>query len=167
MRKVFTGIALLLPIGLAQAQAPEQAQRGREVFVEKKCGTCHRFDGQGTAIAPDLKAIASLSPRAIAIAIRSTRTQSVISVTLKTGETFFGMRAGAEGDGMQVYDLTKDPPVLRKLTAAEIDSTKDNDAWKHPPATTEMSAQQLADVIGYIRWIGARDKKVVDPAEVQ
>jgi hypothetical protein len=30
-----------------------------------------------------------------------------------------------------------------------------------------MSAQQLADVIAYLRWIGVRDKKGVDPADVQ
>ena len=173
MLKTFAGITLLLAVapatrgGAAYAQAPEQAERGRKVFAERKCATCHAFEGQGTPVGPDLKNIASLSPRAIAIAVRATRTQNVISVKLKTGETFSAMRTTPDEKNLEVYDLSKDPPVLRKLEAAEVDSTKDNESWKHPPASAEMPDEELADVIAYIRWIAVKDKKGVDPADVR
>jgi mono/diheme cytochrome c family protein len=173
MLRTFAGVALLLAVapatrgGAAYAQTPEQAERGRKVFAEKKCATCHVFEGQGTPVGPDLKNIAALSPRAIAIAVRATRTQSVISVKLKSGETFPAMRTTPGDKTLEVYDLSKDPPALRKFEAGEVDSTKDNESWKHPPASAEMPDDELADVIAYIRWIAVRDKKGVDPSEVR
>jgi putative heme-binding domain-containing protein len=159
------GLAALA--GAAHAQAPAQAERGRTLFVERGCPACHKFDGQGTAVGPDLKNIAALSPRAISIAIRSTRTQYVIAIKLKDGAEFPAMRVSQDDAGMQVYDLSADPPALRKLERAAIETTRDNDSWKHPPAATGMSAEQMADVIAYIRWIALRDKKGVDPEDVQ
>jgi putative heme-binding domain-containing protein len=152
----------------ALAQAPEQAERGRKVFLQRNCAQCHRFDGHGTAVGPDLTAIARLSPRAIALTVLATRTQNVISMKLKSGETFPAIKAGSGDDAvMPVYDLRKTPPELRKIERAQVESTRDNEAWKHPPSTTEMPDDQLADVIAYLRWVAVRDRKGVDPSEVR
>jgi mono/diheme cytochrome c family protein len=164
--KTVAGLMVLLAAPV-YGQAPEQAQRGGELFGQKNCSNCHQFDGRGTAIGPDLKNIARVSPRAIGVAILSTRTQNVISVKLKAGESFPAIRAKEDEKSIELYDLTKDPPALRKFERAEIESTKDNESWKHPPATTELTNEQLADVIAYIRWVALRDKKGVDPSEVR
>jgi putative heme-binding domain-containing protein len=158
-------LALLGPA--ASAQAPEQAERGKKGFAERRCGNCHRFEGQGTAAGPDLAAIAPVSPRALAIAILATRTAQVTSVKLKSGETFPAMRAGKDDKTVRFYDVSKDPPVLRTVTPAEIDSTKDNDTWRHPPSATTMPDTQLADVIAYLRWIAVRDRKPVAPEDLK
>jgi putative heme-binding domain-containing protein len=159
--------AILTPLENASAQTPAQAERGRKVFQERNCTNCHRFENQGTPVAPDLNNIARISPKAIAIAIRSTRTQNVISVKLQAGEAFPAIRASADDKTLQVYDLGKDPPVMRKLEKAQVESIKDNESWRHPPSSTGLTTEQLADVIAYIRWIAVRDKKGVDPSEVE
>ena len=69
-RKVATGIGLLACLalvgltleGIASAAPPptasdaalDPAERGRELFVEKECTTCHTVGGQGGDLGPDL-----------------------------------------------------------------------------------------------------------------
>jgi hypothetical protein len=161
-------LALLLAPALAFAQIPEQAARGEVLFhnAEKGCATCHALGGKGTAVGPDLKNLARLSPRAIAIAIRATRTQYVQEVETET-EKFPGMESAKDGTSISYYDLSKTPPELKKFEKAQIKSTKDNTTWKHPPESLGLENAQLADIIAYIRWIALKDKKTIDPTEVQ
>jgi cytochrome c551/c552 len=80
-------VALLMA---QSASAQTQIERGEALFLDPAlgCGTCHALKGKGTAIGPDLKGIARLSPAGIAMAVRSSVTQYVQVVTLKSGESF-------------------------------------------------------------------------------
>src|SRR5215470_3861694 len=115
----------LAPTGLlwsqeAREQIPAQAQRGLELFAQRKCSTCHRLEGNGTAIAPDLTRIARLSPRAIKLMVLATRTEYVIAVHLKNGDSMPAIRVADDGKTLQCYDLAKDPPVLRSIEKSQI-----------------------------------------------
>jgi hypothetical protein len=88
-------------------------------------------------------------------------------VKLKTGESFPGMRVSEDNQIVQVYDLSKEKPVLRKLERPAIEFIKDNESWIHPPAATDLSDDQLADLIAYIKWASYGDKKGVNPSEVR
>ena len=173
MSKAVSGLArrlwcvlAVLAVGV-DAQTPNQAERGRRVFLQENCNGCHRFENQGTTVGPDLNLIAHLSPKAIAIAILATRTAHVISMKLKTGEIFPTMQTTEDQKTLRIYDLSKDPPVLRTVERSEVDSTKDNDSWKHRSAATTLTTEQLADLIAYLRWIAVRDRKGVAPADLQ
>ncbi|MBK9170755.1 MAG: c-type cytochrome [Bryobacterales bacterium] len=171
-------VAYIMSLGKAQAQAvappapamPAAAARGYKHFFDSdkatNCATCHSLAGRGNAVGPDLSRLARLNPRGIQVAILSTRTQYVQEVKLKNGQTFPGMQLAADGETVQMYDLNQNPPALRALKRAEIDSMKDNVDWKHPAESVHFSKAELADIISYIRWASYGDKKGVTEDEL-
>jgi mono/diheme cytochrome c family protein len=156
---------ILLALLLAPAQAqPTQIERGEALFLDAAngCASCHALKGKGTAVGPDLSAIARISPAGLATAIRSTVTQYVQTTKMKSGGGDFpGI---ASGD--QVFDLSKMPPEARGAKA-DIASTSANSTWKHPPATRKYTPAQMADIIAYVRYAGAGVKTPVDPDDVK
>ena len=158
-------IALLL----AQAAVPTQTERGEASFfnAEKGCATCHALKGKGTAIGPDLTMIGKLTPAAIAMAVRSTVTQYVQVVKLKSNESFPAMTGPKDANSVTLFDLSKNPPEKKAVAPGDIASTTGNDAWKHPPAAAKISAEQLADIVAYIKFAATGSRKAVDPSETQ
>jgi hypothetical protein len=80
---------------------------------------------------------------------------------------FPAMKVSEEGGNIQFYDLGKMPPALLKLAAAEVRAVKPNATWKHPPSQVKQTPEQMADMIAFIRWVGAKDTKGVKPEDVQ
>lgn len=153
----------------AQSAAQQQVQRGEALFLEAShgCVNCHALNGHGTAVGPDLSIIGRLSPQAIVTAVRSSATQYVQAVKLKSGESFPGMPAGQDEKIIQFYDVSKMPPELRKIDRAQLDSAANQDQWKHPPSVAAYTNQQLADIIAYIRTSVTGNKKTVSAAELE
>jgi mono/diheme cytochrome c family protein len=163
------GIAMFWVILLmAQAAAPTQIDRGEALFFESPggCGACHAMKGKGTAIGPDLKAIAVVSPSGMATAIRSTVTQYVQTVKLKSGASFPTMPPAGQDAKVKLYDLSTTPPEVHEVDKAEI-SLSANTGWKHPPGVRKYTAEQMADLIAYIKYAATGSRRAVDPAEVQ
>lgn len=158
--------AAILPAADQTKELPAQAKRGQTMFRSSPkgaCSSCHQMEGVGTPAGPDLSKTASaLPPRALAMAIRATMTVYVVEVRPKAAEPFPSMKTDA-GD---FWDLSKNPPELKKLAKGEFD-TGQNTKWKHPPAAAGYTNEELADVIAYLRFIGANDRKVVDPEILQ
>jgi mono/diheme cytochrome c family protein len=153
---------------LAQAAVPTQIDRGEALFYDaaRGCGSCHALKGKGTAVGPDLKDISHLSPRGISMAIRSTVTQYVQIVKLKSGSSFPAMPP-KDAPTVDVYDLSKMPPELHTVEKADIASTSPNNGWKHPPSERKYTPEELADLISYIRFAGANNRQPVSPDDVQ
>jgi mono/diheme cytochrome c family protein len=161
---------LLVALVLAQAAvAQQQTERGEALFTDAKagCAGCHALKGKGTAVGPDLSGIARLTPQAIAMAVHSTATQYVQMVKLKTDESFAAMPGPKDETAVQLWDLSKTPPELRKVTKADIASMNNTDGWKHPPAANKLSDQQLADIVAWIKYAVTGVKKEVTPDEVK
>lgn len=167
--KRFIAVSLLtLSCALGQAfDGPPQAKRGLTLFrtsAKGACATCHSVAGFGTAVGPDLaKTAAQLPPRAMVMAIKATMTAYVVQVTPNGGQPFPAMKATADGE---FYDLSKNPPELKKFKAGEF-KTEGNSTWKHPPASADYTAAQLADVIAYLRYVAVKDIKGVDPDDIE
>ncbi len=163
-------IALLLAqSGLsAQTAAPSQIERGQALFLETPagCGTCHALKGQGTAVGPDLKVIARVSPAGIATAIRSTVTQYVQVAKVKSGGSFPTMPPAGDQGSVQIYDISKMPPEPHTVVRADISLTP-NASWKHPPSTRKYTDDQLADIIAYLKYAALGSKVAVTPEEVK
>jgi putative heme-binding domain-containing protein len=158
-------IALLL----AQAAVPSQTERGEALFfdAQKGCGTCHALKGKGTAVGPDLNGIGKLPPAAIVMAARSTVTQYVQVVKLKSKETFPAMTGAKDATSITLFDLSKMPPVKKVVAPGDITSAAGNDVWKHPPAAANISPEQLADIVAYIKFASTGSRKAVDPADAR
>jgi mono/diheme cytochrome c family protein len=152
-----------------QASAPTpQIGRGQTLFyAEKGCGGCHALKGRGTAVGPDLRVLGKVGVRALVTAIRASRTEYVETIKLKVGDAFPGMKVSADATTLQYYDLSKTPPELKKFAPADVESKTDNSSWKHPPSVGGYTNEQIADIVAYIRWATAGDKKAVDPGDVE
>ena len=155
----------------ADVKPPAQAARGQAFFLDesnaKHCGSCHSLSKQGTAVGPDLTRLSRLNARAIVSAIRATRTAYVQTVKLKNGKEFPGMPGAKDDSTLQFYDLSVTPPALRKFDRSEVAAIVDNTVWKHPPESAGYTAQQLADVIAYIKWASYGDTKGVSPDDTE
>jgi mono/diheme cytochrome c family protein len=149
--------------------APQQVQRGESLFLESShgCASCHALKGEGVAVGPDLSVIGRLAPRAIATGVRSTMTQYVQLVRLKSGESFPGMPVASDESCLKFYDLSKTPAELRRIERADLQTTGPQNIWKHPPAVGNLTDQQIADVIAYIRYEVTGDTTTVNPADVE
>ncbi len=155
----------------SDAKPPAQAARGQAMFFDEnvvmRCGGCHSLAGKGTAVGPDISRLARLNARAIAMAIRATRTQYVQVIKLKAGGEFPGMPAAKDTGTLRYYDVSSTPPALRTLEQKDVASIGDNATWKHPPESAGYTAQQLADVIAYIKWASYGDTKGVNPDDIE
>ena len=154
---------------LAQAAVPSQTERGETLFFDAQqgCASCHALKGKGSAVGPDLTGLGRLGPAAIAMATRSTVTQYVQVVKLKSNGSFPAM-VGKKDDKTEVlFDLSKNPPEKKEVALADIASMGGNDVWKHPPAANKIGAEQLADIVAYIKYAATGTKKAVDPADVR
>jgi mono/diheme cytochrome c family protein len=149
------------------AQIPKQAQRGMDLFSEKRCSTCHKLGDSGTAIGPDLPGIARVTPKGITVMILSTRTEFVKTIELKNVHQIPAMRVQDDGKMVRFYDLSKDPPALVEVEKSRVASVRNDEKWRHPPSSANLSEEQLADIIAYIRWASYGDRKGVDPEEVR
>jgi|HubBroStandDraft_1064217.scaffolds.fasta_scaffold05709_3 mono/diheme cytochrome c family protein len=152
-----------------QASTPNpQIERGQTLFfADNGCGSCHALKGRGTAIGPDLKLLGKVGVRALVTAIRASRTEYVETIKLKEGDAFPGIKVAGDTTDLQYYDLSKTPPELRKFAPGDVKSKTDNSSWKHPPSTGGYTNQQMADIVAYIRWATAGDRKAVDPSDVE
>jgi nitrous oxide reductase accessory protein NosL len=104
---------------------------------------------------------------AVAMAARSTVTQYVQVVTLKSKEKFPAFPASKDEKTVTLFDLSKTPPEKKVVAASDIASMGGNDTWKHPPAAAKISAEQLADILAYVKWAATGSKKAVDPSEAK
>jgi len=154
---------------MAQAAVPSQTERGQAIFTDAQtgCVNCHALKGKGTAVGPDLMGIGRLAPAAIAMGVRSTATQYVQNVKLKSGESFPAMPGKKDEKGLSLYDVSKMPPELHVVQESDVASMTGNDKWKHPPSTGKLTDQEIADVIAYVRYAATGTKKAVDPDEVK
>jgi hypothetical protein len=99
------------------------------------------------------------------MAIRSTITENVLQVVTKEG-SFPGRKISEDATSLRVFDLGQNPPVARTIAKVDVVSAKQDTAWKHPPGTEKFTGTDLADIIAYIRWAGAADKKAVSADDV-
>jgi hypothetical protein len=163
--------ALLIPAAAQTKAITKQAERGRELFLKSPkgtaCGTCHTMAGVGTEVGPDLRTLASVvPPRGLVAAIQMTMTERVQEVKTAT-DTFAGLQKSKQGDDLEIWDLSQNPPVLRKIAAKDVESMNRNTKWKHPPAATEYTSQELADIIGFLKWASIGQTKEIKPDDVE
>ena len=127
-------------------------ERGRVLFAGKgECASCHRVNGQGPRSAPDLSQIGAIrNPVALQRSILDPSAALLpihrpVRALTSDGETIVGRRLNEDTYTVQLIDSKE---RLRSLVKAELVeyqvSTKSN---KEP---TKLSADEVADVIGYL-----------------
>jgi hypothetical protein len=156
--------------GQDKAAPTPQIERGRELFTNAKkgvaCKTCHQLGGIGTAIGPNLTNMASNgSVHSIVMTMHMTMTEHVYRVKT-TVSSFPGILRQKYGDKTEYYDLSQIPPVVRTLYANQIVSLERDDKWRHPPAMANYTAQELADVISFLKFAATGSQQEIAATDI-
>ena len=169
--------AKLLPEGASQAERGEVIQRylpaldgvrdparGVQVF-EKHCAKCHRLEGRGFQVGPDLSAAGTAADETLLADVLDPSRQITIgyknySVVTDDGRIFTGVLAAETATSITLRkEEGKEEVILRK----DIDQIEGSNLSIMPEGLEkELPPRDAADLIGYLRGIlGAAPPDVV------
>jgi len=165
-------LGALISIGQNKPETSSQADRGRLLFEKSPkglpCATCHSLEGLGTEVGPDLRRLAAIvSPRDLLRTIDMQRTVFVQEVRTTDGRAFPGIQEQIRGDTMDIWDLSLTPPLLRSIKTSAIASMKENVTWGHPPASADYKPQELADIIGFVKYAATGTHREVATSDLK
>jgi putative heme-binding domain-containing protein len=128
-------------------------KRGAQIFT-KTCATCHRFQGVGEEVGPDLASLGDKSPEALLTAILDpnraveARYIAYIAVT-KAGVSYNGLLASETGNSVTIVSQDgKKHTILR----TELEALSSTDKSAMPEGLEkDLKPQDVADVIAHLR----------------
>lgn len=130
---------------------------GQAVFA-KRCATCHQFSGVGHAVGADLATLTNKSPEVLLVAIldpnRAVEDKFVTYLAmLEDGRQLSGMLASESGESLTLRAQEgKEQVILRK----DLEALRNTGKSLMPEGLEqEVSEQELADVIAFLRSSGA------------
>jgi cytochrome c oxidase cbb3-type subunit III len=130
------------------------AQRGKEIFAGKgACMSCHRVNGQGSRVAPDLSEIgpirsanrlqdALLDPTANMLPMNRT-----VRAVTREGKTITGRRLNEDTYSVQLIDMEERLVSLAKSELKEYEVLKTSSM---PSYRGKLSDQEQRDVVAYL-----------------
>ena len=130
------------------------AARGRELFSGKAaCASCHRVNGRGPRVAPDLSDIGAVrSPGSLQRSLLDPTSQMMpinrpVRIVMKDGKTIAGRRLNEDTFTVQVIDeqerlVSVDKAGIKSMTV-ETKSTM-------PAYQGKLTADEISDVIAYL-----------------
>jgi putative heme-binding domain-containing protein len=129
------------------------AKRGVQLFT-KHCATCHRFQGVGEEVGPDLASLGDKSPEALLTAILDpnraveARYIAYLAVT-KSGVNYTGLLASETGNSVTLVSQDgKKHTILR----TELEALSSTDKSAMPEGLEkDLKPQDVADVIAHLR----------------
>jgi putative heme-binding domain-containing protein len=153
----FDGLVAFIRAGFdagATAVKVGDAQKGRGLFEGKgACTTCHRVNGRGPRVAPDLSDIGTV--RQVGQLYRSL-TDPVsqmmpinrpVRIVTRDGRTIRGRRLNEDIYTVQLIDDQERLISLDKIDIREFELAKTSPM---PPATNTLGSEEISDVLAYL-----------------
>lgn len=140
-------------------------ENGRNAFFATGCASCHRFNGYGGNIGPDLSSVGMRASVPVLLediiepnALISDQYNSSI-VTLNNGETVSGLVV-EEQEQVKVYPRNPDqPPVI--IDKEEVVSIEASEISQMPEGLIDpLNEDELRDLIAYLRSGGNPESKL-------
>jgi putative heme-binding domain-containing protein len=138
--------------------------RGRRLFGEAQCFSCHRFDNDGGAHGPDLTiASGRFSPRDLLESIiepsKVISDQYVASVfTLTDGRVVTGRIINYQGDNMSVMTNMLEPNGLTNVSRSRVESIEPSKISMMPEGLLDtFKEDEIADLMAYLLSRGDRE----------
>ena len=136
------------------------ARRGREVYGSElaNCAACHRIDGQGGTIGPDLSSVGRALPLDLIIeSVLWPRRQVkegylTVLVLTQDGGLFQGQKVRESAEELVLRDLAADREV--RIPRARIRQMKDAGTAMPEGLTDGMTRQELLDLFRYLSELG-------------
>ncbi len=128
--------------------------RGRALFAGKaECASCHRVNGRGPRLAPDLSDIGAIRTLAALQRAVLEPNQALlpihrpVHVVTKSGEAIRGRRLNEDTFTVQLID---DKERLRSLVKADLKQYTVETAASMPSSKGKLTDDELADLIAYL-----------------
>lgn len=152
-----TSIVAFIRAGFDPASASVRvgdAARGRALFAGKaECASCHRVNGAGPRLAPDLSDIGAIRTLAALQRALLTPTEALlpihrpVRVVLKNGRTLRGRRLNEDTYSVQLID---EQEKLHSLAKADVRELVVETRSAMPSYADRLTQDELADVIAYL-----------------
>jgi len=130
------------------------ANRGRALYAGKGgCASCHRVDGTGSRVAPNLSDIGSIrSPGSLERSLLDPTSQMMpinrpVHVVTKDGTVINGRRLNEDTYGLQIID---DRERLHSLVKTDLREYTVSKTSPMPSFKNTFSSGELADVLAYL-----------------
>ncbi len=138
--------------------------RGRKIFGEVACSSCHRFDQDGGSVGPDLTAVAGrFSVRDLMESIMdpskviSDQYQAIV-VTKKDGRVVVGRVANLGGDGFDLVENMLEPGRMTRVERADIETIEPSRVSMMPTGLLNTLTQdEIQDLVAYLLARGDRN----------
>ena len=129
-------------------------QRGRALFEGKgECATCHRVNGKGPRLAPDLSDIGAIRTAASLQRSLLEPTESLlpinrpVRIVTKDGRTLKGRRLNEDTYTVQIID---DQERLLSLAKSDIKQLVVETTASMPSYEGRLTPEEMADLLGYL-----------------
>jgi putative membrane-bound dehydrogenase-like protein len=127
-------------------------ERGKVVF-KNVCIACHRLEGEGFEIGPNLAALTDRNPESLLSGILDPNAivegkYSSYLATMKDGRAFLGILISETGANITIKDLVNQEHVI--LRSELVSLTNTGRSLMPDGLETSLTQQNLADVIAYV-----------------
>jgi cytochrome c oxidase cbb3-type subunit 3 len=133
---------------------PGDAAAGRAIFEGKgACMSCHRVDGRGSRVAPDLSDIGTIRGADFLWRKLQDPTATMrpldrpVHIVLKSGKVIDGRRLNEDTYSVQLIDAQERMLSVMKSDIKELSISRTSPM---PPYKGKLATQELADVVSYL-----------------
>ncbi|HEY7315715.1 MAG TPA: c-type cytochrome [Gemmataceae bacterium] len=141
--------------------------RGRRLFGEANCFSCHRFDNEGGAQGPDLTIVSGrFSVRDLLESIVEPNKvisdqYSAVVITTSDGKEVVGRIVNFAGDNMMVMTNMLDPNGLSNVSRKKVESIEKSKVSMMPEGLLDtFKEDEILDLVAYLLSRGDRSNKM-------
>jgi putative heme-binding domain-containing protein len=143
--------------------------RGRRLFGEAQCFSCHRFDNEGGSQGPDLTlASGRFSVRDLLESIVTPSKEisdqyAAVIITTTDGKVVTGRIVNYDGDNMSVMPDMLDPNGLVNINAKKVESIEKSKISPMPEGLLDtLKEDEVLDLMAYLLSRGERKNKMFE-----
>jgi len=132
-------------------------EKGRQLFGAVACSGCHRYNGDGGAVGPDLSGIAGrFSPRDLLESIIEPSKEisdqyGMIVVTKKNGEVVSGRVANLNGDNLNIAENMLAPGDFTNVKRGDVEKIEPSKVSPMPEDLLDtLNREEVLDLVAYI-----------------
>jgi putative heme-binding domain-containing protein len=156
----------MIPV-VEKGLAKRDFDKGRNLFGEAKCFTCHRFNNEGGGTGPDLTIVSGrfgvrdLLESIIEPSKVISDQYAAIVVTTTNGQQIVGRVVNLHGDNMQINTDMLDPNKLVSVDRNKVDSIETSKISMMPEGLIDtFTRDEVLDLVAYLFSRGDRNHKM-------
>jgi putative heme-binding domain-containing protein len=141
--------------------------RGRRLFGEAQCFSCHRFDNEGGAQGPDLTgasgrfSVHDLLESIVEPSKEISDQYAAVIITTTAGKVVTGRIVNYQGDAMSVMTNMLDPNDLTNVSAKKVESIEKSKVSMMPEGLLDtFKEDEILDLVAYLLSHGDRQNKM-------